>query len=338
MSAPSYGRAELWEACGDKTRCRLCARYCLLAAGESGKCGVRQNRDGELCTRCAGEVAAVQLDPVEKKPLYHFLPGSLTFSLGSFGCNFSCDFCQNSEISQYNPRWRGGGRAATPAGLVRAAEESGAASLSYTYNEPTVFYELLRPTAALARERGLHNVMVSNAFLSSEAFAGLDGLIDAANFDLKSFSDSFYQNYCGARLKPVLQTIERAVRAGWWVELTTLLIAGLNDDASELEALAAHIRRELGPDVPWHVSRFRPAYRMTDRPATPPASIERALEAGVKAGLKYVYAGNMPGHGAESTFCPHCGTRLIGRSGYDAQTGFSGACPECNSNIAGFWK
>ena len=339
MSEPLYSPAKLWESSGGQAvRCRLCAQYCRIAKGESGKCGVRKNRGGELFTRSADEVAAVNLDPVEKKPLYHFLPGTSTFSVGSFGCNFSCSFCQNSDISQYDPRWEGGGHAANPAGLVRSAQKYRAASISYTYNEPTMFFELMRPTAALAHAEGLYNVMVSNAYFSAEAFAELDGLIDAANFDLKSFSDAFYQEYCGARLKPVLQTVGRAVKAGWWVELTTLLIPGLNDGKDELAELASYIVNELGQDVPWHVSRFHPAYRMTERQPTPVESLERALEAGSKAGLRYVYAGNLPGHEAESTFCPSCKCRLVGRRGYNTNSGFLGICPDCNFEVAGFWK
>lgn len=339
MSEPLYLPAELWEPGTDKSaRCRLCAQYCLIAEGASGKCGVRKNRSGSLLTRAANEVAAVNLDPVEKKPLYHFLPGTQTFSVGGFGCNFSCDFCQNSDISQYHLRWESGGNFMNPARVVSAAQKYRAASVSYTYNEPTVFFELMRPSAALAHEHGLYNIMVSNAYMSPEAFKRLDGLVDAANFDLKSFSDGFYRDYCGARLKPVLQTIARAVKAGWWVEVTTLLIAGLNDGGKELDSLASYIYNELGPDVPWHVSRFRPAFRMLNRPVTPLESIERAMEAGLRAGLNYVYAGNIPGHEAESTFCPSCKARLIGRVGYNIQVGFSGVCPDCGFEISGFWK
>lgn len=338
MSEALYTEAQLWEVKKDMVLCRLCAQYCMIENGQPGKCGVRKNRDGALYTRSANEMASVNLDPVEKKPLYHFLPGTHTFSVGAFGCNFSCDFCQNNDISQRNYRWEGGGSAVNPDDLVRSAQKCRAASISYTYNEPTVFFELMRPSAALAHERGLHNIMVSNAYMSREAFEQLDGLIDAANFDLKSFNDKFYREYCGARLKPVLQTIGRAVKAGWWVELTTLLIPGLNDGQEELDSIASYIYNELGPDVPWHVSRFRPAYRMSDRPATPVESIERALEAGYRAGLNYVYAGNVPGHKSESTFCPDCKARLIGRSGYDTQPGFSGICHGCGAEIAGFWK
>jgi pyruvate formate lyase activating enzyme len=262
----------------------------------------------------------------------------MTFSAGSLGCNFSCLFCQNSEISQYSARWSAIAQPASPAGLVEAALRHEARSISYTYNEPTVFFELMAASAALARERGLRNIMVSNAYLSREALDVLDGLVDAANFDLKAFSDSFYRDYCGARLKPVLQTLCRTVKAGWWVEITTLIITGLNDGEEELDNLAAFIAGELGPDVPWHVSRFRPAYKMLDRPPSAMASLERALEAGSRRGLKYVYAGNVAGHDAESTYCPQCKKKLISRRGFSVNPGFTSFCPLCGLRLPGIWE
>lgn len=339
MSEKQYSPARLWEAQDDDiVRCRLCAHYCSIDNDSVGKCGVRKNIGGSLFTRSANEVAAINLDPVEKKPLYHFLPGTFTFSFGTFGCNFACDFCQNNDISQYCRLWEEAGQKASPERLVQLAQKYKAASISYTYNEPTVFFELMQPTARMAHDTGLRNVMVSNAYMSPEAFKELDGLIDAANFDLKSFNDDFYKDFCGARLKPVLQTIKRAVRSGWWVELTTLVISGLNDSENELSEMAMFIAGELGADIPWHVSRFHPAYKMQDRPATNIASLERALEAGYKAGLKYVYAGNVPGHKAENTFCPVCKASLLERQGYTVAPGFSGLCPECGEVIVGFWK
>ena len=330
--------AGLWEPLpGRAARCRLCAHYCRLTEGEIGRCGVRLNRQGKLLTRSAGELAAIHLDPVEKKPLFHFLPGSQTYSLGSFGCNFSCRFCQNSGISQGAARKAGSGQRSTPEKLLDAALKSGAASLSYTYNEPTVFFELLAVCARTAKDKGLRNIMVSNAYLSKEAFSALDGLVDAANFDLKSFSDAFYRDYCGARLKPALQTLKRAVRAGWWVEVTTLIISGLNDSMEELDQLADFLASELSPDLPWHVSGFRPAYLMPGHPPTPIASLERALEAGSRRGLHYVYTGNVIGHDAESTYCPACKKKLIARLGFLARPGFSGVCPDCGLKTPGIW-
>lgn len=333
-----YTEAALWKKARDgSVLCRLCACSCRLKDGESGKCRARLNRNGVLLTRAAGEASSIHLDPVEKKPLFHFLPGSLTFSIGGLGCNFSCRFCQNSEISQYSPRWQAISRAARPDTLVETAAASPARSLSYTYNEPTVFFELMAPCAALAKARGLRNIMVSNACLSRESFSALDGLIDAANFDLKSFSDEFYRKFCGARLKPVLQTIKRAARAGWWVELTTLIISGLNDSAPELDNLAAFIAGELG-QTPWHVSRFHPAYLMRDHAPTSTASLERALEAGYKHGLAYVYIGNVPGHAAEHTSCPSCKKVLLRRRGFSAEGDFAGLCPDCGASLPGVWR
>ncbi|MDR2893238.1 MAG: AmmeMemoRadiSam system radical SAM enzyme [Deltaproteobacteria bacterium] len=327
----------------DFVRCRLCAHYCAIPPNAFGKCGVRLNLDGSLFSAVVGRLAAVNLDPVEKKPLYHFLPGSSTFSLGTPGCNFRCSFCQNSELSQLPANFADklrrleSGQPASAAGIVAAAQESGAASLAYTYNEPTMFFELLRETARQALDKGLRNIMVSNAYMSAECFAELRDLIQAANFDLKSFSPEFYHRLCGARLEPVLRTLEAAVRAGWLVEITTLIISGLNDSQAELDALAGFIAGSLGRDVPWHVSRFRPAYRMDKTPPTPLESLERAMESGQKHGLNHVYVGNLPGHASENTFCPQCGKLLVERRAYRVSKTFSGTCTGCGAVIPGIW-
>lgn len=340
--------ARLWEPCrpGGEASCRLCRRYCRVKPGQLGDCGVRGNFSGSLFTAVGNNLAAVNLDPVEKKPLFHFLPGSTTFSVGSLGCNLHCAFCQNSGISQLPDDWRREpslirpGRRADAPGIVKAALESGAASISYTYNEPTMFFELMQDTAGLALEKGLRNIMVSNAYMSGECFKALDGLIQAANFDLKSFSPEFYRDWCKAELSPVLENIKAAVKSGWWVEVTTLLIGGLNDGPAELDALAGFIAGELGPEVPWHVSRFHPAYQMRDRPPTPPESIERALEYGQKHGLKYIYAGNIPGHASESTLCPACGSVALARYRYRTKAlgPEPGVCPDCGQAMAGVWE
>lgn len=335
--------AKLWSkiAASDDdsgVKCLLCEQKCRIASGRSGSCGVRTNVDGELMTAVGDNIAALNLDPVEKKPLFHFLPGTVTLSLGTMGCNFHCAFCQNSSISQVSHDTVNRGTTASPGDLVVRALKSGAKSLSYTYNEPTVFFELISDTAVFAREAGLYNVMVSNAYMSEDCFDGLNGLIDAANFDLKSFDDGFYRKLCKGRLDPVLRNIKAAVKAGWWVELTTLVISGVNDGEDELDALARWIHDEAGPEVPWHVSRFRPAYRMTNQPVTAVESLERALAAGDKHGLKYVYVGNLPGHESESTFCPSCGRVALKRVGYSVeQEGFDGKCPHCGAKIAGLW-
>ncbi|MDR1242277.1 MAG: AmmeMemoRadiSam system radical SAM enzyme [Deltaproteobacteria bacterium] len=333
--------ARLWIKGENFVQCRLCAHYCRIKPNLSGNCGVRANFGGELFTAVGNSLAAINIDPVEKKPLFHFLPGSKTFSVGSPGCNFHCKFCQNSGISQIpgavNIQQRNLGSKVTPQGLVAAAIENKTASISYTYNEPTVFFELMQATAEAAGRHGLRNIMVSNGYMSAECFDSLKDLIQAANFDLKAFSADFYKNICGGRLNPVLRTLKAALRQGWWIELTTLVISEVNDRREELDALAAFIAGELGPDVPWHVSRFRPAYLMRNTPATRIASLERALESGKKHGLKYVYVGNLPGHSSENTFCPSCGLTVLERVGFNTRVKGLGVCPECQTKIAGVW-
>jgi pyruvate formate lyase activating enzyme len=335
--------AELWRPGENFVQCGLCAHYCRIKPDLSGNCGVRTNFGGKLFTAVGNNLAAINIDPVEKKPLFHFLPGSRTFSVGSLGCNFHCKFCQNSGISQLPetikaaPRKLRAGNRVTPRALLASAVKNNCASISYTYNEPTVFFELMQATARLAGERGLRNIMVSNGYMSPECLDRLKELIQAANFDLKSFSGDFYKNLCGAKLKPVLETLKATRKQGWWIEVTTLVIGGVNDKKEELDSLAAFIAGELGPDVPWHVSRFHPAYLMRDIPATQPASLERALESGKKHGLKYVYAGNLPGHPSENTFCPSCRAVVLERVGFSTRVKGLGVCPECKEEIAGVW-
>lgn len=308
-------RAQLWEVWrgGPEVHCFLCAHHCRIAVGDRGLCGVRENRAGELVTFTYGCAVAAAADPIEKKPLFHFLPGSLSYSIATVGCNFTCLFCQNSDISQM-PRDRGRiqGSPLAPEEVVEGALRSGCRSISYTYTEPTIFLEYARETARLAAEAGLRNVFVTNGYMTAEALDYIDGDLHAANVDLKSFSDSFYRSIVGARLKPVLDSIRRLVERGVWVEVTTLLIPGKNDGAGELGELAAFLVG-LSPDIPWHVSRFHPTYRMPEVRPTPVASIERALAIGREAGLRYIYPGNLPGHDGESTYCPQCGERVVER-------------------------
>jgi pyruvate formate lyase activating enzyme len=331
--------ARLWKSLANgEVVCQLCAHFCRLASGERGKCGVRQCQDGALFTLVHDRVAAINLDPVEKKPLYHFLPGSVTLSFGTMGCNLSCGFCQNYALSQ--PPRQGkpiAGELATPAGLVQAALGSGAASISYTYSEPTIFFELLVETAELAHARRLKNIMVSNGFQSPQCLSALAGLIDAANIDLKAMNPDFYERICGARLGPVLTNLSRMRKLGWWLEVTTLLIPDLNDDPAELRRLADFLVKELGPDTPWHISRFHPDYAMRDRPVTPLASLERAYAIGREAGLRFVYVGNVPGGEHNGTACPKCGELLLDRSGFAVNVArtVGGACPHCGGKLPG---
>ena len=321
-----------------RVRCDLCAHHCLIREGQRGKCGVRENRGGTLQSLVHGRPVALHVDPIEKKPLFHFLPGSLSFSLATVGCNLTCRHCQNSEISQM-PAEQGriAGDPVEPGEILRAALVHGCASISYTYTEPTVFAEYVLDIAGPAREQGLGNVLVSNGFMTPATTAKLGPLIDAANIDLKAFTESFYKDICGARLGPVLESILGLRAEGVFIELTTLLIPGLNDSEEELDQLAGWIAAQPGPETPWHVSRFHPTYRLLDRPPTPAASLERAARAGRRAGLKHIYLGNAPGLGGEDTLCAGCGARLIARRGFSVVENRlrQGACPDCGQALAG---
>lgn len=287
------------------------------------------------------KVIATSVDPIEKKPIYHLNPGSYSYSIATPGCNFRCDFCQNSDIAQM-PSDRNGliqGRNIPPERIVAEALKTGCDSISYTYTEPTVFFELTFETARLAKEKGLFNIYVSNGFMSRQVLESMTGLLDAANVDLKAFDPGFYETYCGAKLKPVLENLKYMKQLGVLLEITTLLIPGLNDDDEQLNNLAGFIANELGEETPWHISRFHPSYRMTDRNVTPVSSLEKAWEAGKKAGLKNVYIGNLPGHDGENTYCRSCNKLLVERHGYRIKNNLIGKnqCPECRNEIYGIY-
>ncbi|MDL2274936.1 AmmeMemoRadiSam system radical SAM enzyme [Desulfosarcina sp. OttesenSCG-928-G10] len=320
-------------------RCRLCHHACLIREGERGRCGVRENRTGVLESRAYGRVMAAHVDPIEKKPLFHVMPGSLSFSIATVGCNFRCRFCQNADIAQLPAAHPGPipGTPMTPEAVVAAAVTAQCASISYTYTEPTVFFEFSRDTAKLARRQGLKNIFVTNGYMSAEALDAIFPFLDAANVDLKAFDDDFYQIQCGAHLAPVLETLRRMKALGIWVEVTTLIIPGLNDDEAGLSRLAGFIADDLETETPWHVSRFHPAGTLTDRPATPAETLLRAREIGIAAGLKYVYTGNIPGHGGEDTCCPACGRPVMIRRGFRILERHleNGKCRACGSVIHG---
>lgn len=331
--------AQLWKpAEDDKVRCQLCNHFCLIDPDARGKCGVRENHGGKLMSLSADAVAAMNIDPIEKKPLYHFMPGTTSLSIGTPGCTMACQFCQNFSLSM--PPKQGGevrGERVTPEQIVAAALRYGAASISYTYSEPTVFFELVEPCSKLAIDKGLKNVWVSNGYMSDKCLDRLEHITHAANIDLKAFNDDFYRDICDARLKPVLKNIARIKKMGWWLELTTLLIPGLNDSDEELRAMTAFIRDEVGADTPWHISRFHPTYRLTTRPVTPVESLERAWEIGKQAGLQFVYVGNVPGHASDHTTCPECGCLCLDRSGFTVRRNVvqDGKCPKCGVEIPG---
>jgi pyruvate formate lyase activating enzyme len=321
-----------------RVRCDLCAYRCIIRPGSKGICQVRENRGGTLYTLVYGRTISQAVDPVEKKPLYHFYPGSRSYSIATPGCNYRCRWCQNSEISQM-PRERHliMGRPAAPEDIVAGAMRAGCASIAYTYTEPTVYFEYAYDTARLARRVELSNVFVTNGFMTEAALDMMQPYLDGANVDLKAFKEETYRRYVKARLQPVLDSLRRMKQSGIWLEVTTLVIPGINDDPSELRDIARFIARELGNDTPWHISRFFPHFRMTDLRQTPIETLMRAGKIGRAEGLRYIYIGNTPGLGGQSTFCPGCERELIERSGYGIiRNSISGGrCPDCDTAIAG---
>jgi pyruvate formate lyase activating enzyme len=321
---------------GSSVHCRLCNHYCTITPGRRGICAVRENRDGTLYTLVYGKIITAQIDPIEKKPLYHFQPGSRSFSIATVGCNFHCKHCQNHDIAQAPQRTDGiPGQNTTPEQIVNAAAAAGCTSISYTYTEPTIFFEFAYDCARIAHERGIKNVFVSNGYTSPEATRMIAPYLDANNIDLKG-DETFYQKLAGAKLQPVLDTIRLMKELGVWVEVTTLIIPDWND-SDEFLKRAADFLVSVDPDIPWHVTQFHPTHELLDKPRTPRSSLERARTIGMNAGLKYVYEGNMPGSGGESTHCPSCGRMLIERIGFSVRSInlTNGHCPSCNTAIAG---
>lgn len=333
--------ALLYELCDNgAVECKLCAHRCYISPNKSGFCGVRTNDNGVLYTAAYGNLVASATDPIEKKPLYHFLPGSKTYSIAVPGCNFRCGFCQNWEISQNNnmiSRQRAS-RQVEPASVVKAARVNNCDSISFTYTEPVIFMEYAFETAKLAREQGLRNVFVSNGYMTMEALDLMAPLLDACNIDLKAFTDSFYTKNCKAHLQPVLDSIERIARKGIHIEITTLVIPGENDSPEELGRIAAFIAN-VNPDIPWHVSRFFPRYQFLDHEVTPEQVVTDAVTIGMEKGLKYVYAGNLPGND-NSTRCRNCQNLIVGRSGYTVGKPEikNRCCVECGTEIYGVWE
>lgn len=298
--------------------CHLCRHRCRIKEGSRGICGVRENVSGHLKTLVYDKLIATHIDPIEKKPIFHLAPGSMSYSIATVGCNFKCRFCQNSDIAQM-PSDRNGlimGEAISPEAIVKETVKNKCKTIAYTYTEPTVYFELARDTAVLAKKDGLRNIFVTNGYMTPEAIEIASAFLDAANVDLKAFSDDFYRSYCAAKRTGVLDTLKLLKAKGVWVEVTTLVIPGLNDRREEVTDLARFIANELGPETPWHVSRFHPTYRLLDRPVTPISTLTAIREIGLKAGLYYVYTGNVPGDEGEHTFCHACKKRIIGREGY----------------------
>ena len=333
--------AVLWESAEDtKVRCKLCNWRCVIDEGKLGRCFVRKNIGGVLYSLNYDKVCSANPDPIEKKPLFHFQPGTSSFSVATMGCNFRCEFCQNWQISQAAIEdGRIAGEPINPEQIVAAAVSGGCKSIAYTYTEPTIFMELCNDCGRLGKEKGLANVFVSNGFMTREAIDFASEWLDGINIDLKSFNEDYYKRLCKARLQPVLDTINYiAKETNIWLEITTLLVPGENDSDEELKKLADFIVSDAGADVPWHISRFHPQYKYLDSVPTPIETLERAEGIGRAAGLHYIYLGNVPGAKGESTFCYDCGRLLIERVGYHISANHikNSCCPDCGTEIAGF--
>ena len=363
MTTVELHEARFYEALPDgKVLCTLCPHDCRIAEGGRGACGVRYNRDGVLYTLVYDRVVSRSVEPVEKKPLYHFYPGSTAYSIATVGCNLRCAFCQNWEISQWPkehlpkrlapdgaietvepvcPRLAQleasiPGEHVTPEMVVQAALAAGATSIAYTYTEPTIFYELAYDTAVLAQKHGLKNIFVTSGYIGEAPLRELAPVLDAVNVDLKFFNEKSYRRISRVRMQPILEAIRLYHELGVWTEVTTLVIPGINDSDDELKAIAEFVH-SVGDEVPWHVSQFYPAHKMLDRPVTPMETLLRAGVIGRAAGLRYVYEGNVPGQKGENTYCYHCGALLIDRYGFYVRSNNiqEGCCPECGVSIDG---
>ncbi len=323
-----------------KVQCYLCNHRCTILPSKRGICGVRENREGKLYTLVFGQAISLNVDPIEKKPIFHLYPGSTSFSIATVGCNFRCLQCQNHEISQM-PRDQGriDGSTVSPSKIVSLAKEYQCQSISYTYTEPTIYFEYAYEAAVLASKEGIKNIFVTNGYMTEEALKTIQPYLDAANVDLKSFQEKFYKEVCGARLQPVLENLRLMRQLGIWVEITTLVIPTLNDSDKEFEEIAQFIV-SLGPEVPWHISAFYPTYKMLNLPRAPASLLHRAREIGLRAGLQYVYCGNIPGEEGGDTFCPHCGLTVIERVGFRVVKNevIRGECRQCQTKIDGVWN
>jgi pyruvate formate lyase activating enzyme len=337
--ADKLKEAVLYEQAGDgKVQCNLCNHRCKISDANRGLCGVRQNIDGKLYSLNYHKLCAANADPVEKKPLFHFQPGSRAFSIASQGCNFKCDFCQNWQISQIEDNHIEGQKI-EPAQLVDFAVREKCTSMAYTYTEPTVFMELAADCAKIAKKKGLANIFVSNGYMTKQALDFAKDWLDGINVDLKSFSEDFYKNICRAKLKPVLDTIDYIANyTHIWMEITTLIVPGKNDSEKELRQIAEFIFNTCGADTPWHISRFYPQYKCTDLQPTPLSVLQTAYSIAKSVGLHYIYIGNLRTQRGENTYCPKCGQLLVEREGYYVIQNriTESCCPDCRQRIAGF--
>ncbi len=332
--------AKYWQILdSDRVRCTLCPNNCVLRPGQMGPCHTRINENGVLYSIAYANPVAVHVDPIEKKPLAHFLPASLAFSISTAGCNLACKNCQNWEISQAAPNELPFYEL-PPAGVVKQALESDCRSIAYTYTDPTAFYEYTLDTARLAREHGLKNIIVSAGYINPEPLHELAKYLDAANIDLKSFDDRIYRKLNSGRLLPVLETLKILKEHGVWLEITNLVIPGYTDDMDMIRQMCRWLVDNGFADNPLHFSRFHPSYKLQDVPSTPVSTLEKAIEIALEEGIKYPLIGNVWGHERESTFCPHCGKKVVSRVGFNVTKVniTDGKCDFCGHPIAGVWS
>ncbi|UCE60991.1 MAG: AmmeMemoRadiSam system radical SAM enzyme [Phycisphaerales bacterium] len=329
-----------WEVLEEKkVKCALCPRECQVADVERGYCGVRENQGGKYQTLVYGTLCSANIDPIEKKPLFHYLPGTTAFSIATAGCNIECKFCQNWQISQFRPE-QVKSVSVSPERLVDTCKARRCPTIAYTYSEPVIFYEYMHDTAVVAREQGIGSVMISNGYIQEKPLRQLCKRLTGVKIDFKAFSDKFYRESCAGELKPVLTTLEILREIGIWLELVVLVIPTLNDSPEEIKQMGEWVVKRLGPDVPMHFTRFHPTYRITNLPRTPVSTLERCRQIAMDAGVRYVYAGNVPTHPGENTYCHNCNHELIHRVGYRISFNLlqDGKCPKCAETIPGVWS
>jgi pyruvate formate lyase activating enzyme len=340
LEGVSRHEAMFWETQDEKrVKCVLCPRECEVADVERGYCGVRENQGGRYQTLVYGALCSANVDPIEKKPLFHYIPGTAAFSIATAGCNIECKFCQNWQISQFRPE-QVDSVLVTPEQLTAACRARQVPTIAYTYSEPVVFYEYMHDAAALARTRGIGSVMISNGYIQEKPLRQLCRHLTGVKIDFKAFTEKFYQESCAGELKPVLKTLEILKEIGIWFELVVLVIPTLNDAPDEIRQMSEWVVQHLGPDVPMHFTRFHPTYRITNLPRTPVTTIERCRQIAINAGVHYAYAGNVPSHPGENTYCHNCQHELIHRLGFRVRSNriADGKCPDCGTDIPGVWS
>lgn len=326
-----------------RIRCQICPKECTVADQERGYCGNKENRGGKYYTLVYSQCCAAHVDPIEKKPLFHYLPGTKAFSISTAGCNFECRFCQNWQISQFRPE-DVDNFTLTPETAANAAKRQGCETIAYTYGEPVVFYTYMYDVASVAREQGVGSVMISNGYIKEKPLRKLCEVLTGVKIDLKAFTEKFYKESCSGEMRPVLDALELLHDIGTWLEIVVLLVPTLNDSEAELQRMAAWVVDKLGPDVPMHFTRFHPTYKIRNLPPTPVGTLDRARDIALKAGVRFAYVGNMPGHPGENTYCPNCNTVLIRRVGFRilsnilVRTSRGAECPNCQTPIPGVWS